>query len=78
MNANKEIEKEIKKNVKKISFHVKSDSSIIYRNNTELPFLIDKTENSIKWLVENGFKQEDIEIVGEKPPMWDAIFSPLK
>jgi capsular polysaccharide biosynthesis protein len=81
----KESEKEtIKKIVKKISFHVKSDSAIIYRNNTDLPFIVDKIENSIKWLidngykqdVDNGYKQDDIEIIGEKPSTWDSMFSP--
>jgi MoaA/NifB/PqqE/SkfB family radical SAM enzyme len=74
--AKKETEKEIKKIVKKISFHVKSSSSIIYRNNTGLPFIIDKTENAIKWLIDNGIKQDDIEIIGEKPDIWDSMFSP--
>lgn len=64
------------KKVYKISLHVKSrGSSIIYRGDN-LPFICDKTDNAVKWLVDKGYKEEDIELVGEKPSIWDSIFSP--
>jgi hypothetical protein len=64
------------KQVKKTSLHVKSGgSSIIYRGDN-LPFICDKTDNAVKWLHDNGYKEEEIEIVGEKPEVWDSIFSP--
>jgi hypothetical protein len=58
----------------KIRIEFRSGSAIIYRKE-KLPFLSDKEENSIKWLKENGYKPEEIEIVGNKPLCWDEIFS---
>jgi hypothetical protein len=60
----------------KIRFQVNAGgSSIIYRNDG-LPFIIDKTNNAIKWIADKGYKEKEIEIIGEKPAEWDAIFSP--
>ena len=30
----------------------------------------------MRWLHAKGYKEADIEIIGEKPAIWDAIFSP--
>jgi hypothetical protein len=47
-------------------------TSRIYRK--DLPALIDKTDKLISWLVANGYKAKDIDIVGEKPASWDKAF----
>ena len=51
-------------------------TSTIFRPN--LPFIVDKTEASVTWLKQNGFKESEIEIVGEKLANWDAVFNPAK
>jgi hypothetical protein len=73
-----ETKKEAPKPTFKISFHtVSGGSSIIYRKDG-LPFIIDRTDNAVKWLIDNGYKEKDIEIIGEKPVIWDDLFSPPK
>ena len=73
-----ETKKEAPKPTFKVDFQVKSeDSSIIYRKDG-LPFIIDKTDKAIKWLIANDFKEKDIQIIGEKPAIWDDLFSPPK
>lgn len=59
----------------KVQIRVSTDgtSTVIRR---DLPFIIDKTDKSVAWLVAHGFKESDIEIIGEKPANWDAIFNP--
>ena len=69
--------KEAPKATFKISLVVKGGFSIIFRNNG-MPFIIDKTDNAVTWLVTNGYKEKEIEIIGEKPVIWDALFSPPK
>jgi len=39
-----------------------------------LPSIIDKTTNLVKWLRDCGCKEEDIEIVGDKPDCWGDFF----
>lgn len=73
MDAAKKTEKKVVKKVYKIRLRVYPDgTSMIMRN--ELPSLIDKTENSINWLGANGFKPDEIELLGEKPPIWDTVY----
>ena len=67
--------KEEPKVKKPVSIHIKGASSIIYR--VGLPFIMDKTENAVKWLADKGYKEKDIELVGEKPASWDSFFSPV-
>jgi hypothetical protein len=67
--------KEEPKAKKPVSLHTKGESSIIYREG--LPFIMDKTENAVKWLAEKGYKEKDIELVGEKPTSWDSTFLPV-
>ena len=38
--------------------------------------ITDKTDKSVIWLAANGFTAEQIEIIGEKPANWDAVFNP--
>jgi hypothetical protein len=59
----------------KVQIRVSTDgtSTVIRR---DLPFIIDKTDKSVAWLVAQGFKESEIEIIGEKPANWDAIFNP--
>jgi hypothetical protein len=52
------------------------EHSVIIRND-RLPFIEDKTENAVKRLFDNGYKTEEIEIIGEKPLCWDKIFLPI-
>jgi hypothetical protein len=49
--------------------------STIIRNEG-LPFIEDKTDKAVIWLAANGFKENEIEIIGKKPACWDAVFSP--
>ena len=63
------------KKVYKISLDVRSGSSVIYRHDG-MPFICDTTDNSVKWLHDKGYKEAGIEIIGEKPAIWDSIFSP--
>jgi hypothetical protein len=39
-----------------------------------LPAIIDKTDKLIQWLVTNGYKAENIDIIDEKPASWDEVF----
>lgn len=70
-----ETKKEEPKVKKPVTFQVKGGSSIIYRNDGS-PFIVEETGRAVKWLVDKGYKEKDIEIVGEKPAVWDAAFSP--
>ena len=72
---NTDSKKEEPKVKKPVSLHIKGASSIIYREG--LPFIMDKTENAVKWLADKGYKEKDIELVGEKPATWDDAFSPV-
>jgi len=61
----------------KVQIRVSSDgTSTVIRK--ELPFIVDKTDKSVAWLVAQGFKESEIEIIGEKPANWDALFNPVK
>lgn len=73
MNKPSEKAKEVEKKISKIRLHVHGEKSTIYRNDG-LPFIDDKTDAAVKWLNDNGFKKEDIEIVGKKPEIWDIIY----
>jgi hypothetical protein len=33
----------------------------------DMPSLIDKTEKSVRWVMDHGFKETEVEIIGEKP-----------
>lgn len=55
----------------RIEFH--DTSATIIRGNG-FPWISDKTENSVNWLVSKGYKPEEIEIIGTKPEYWDAAF----
>jgi hypothetical protein len=61
----------------KISLQIYSGgSSMIFDRKDGLPFIIDKTDNAVRWLIANGYKEKDIKIIGEKPAIWDELFSP--
>jgi hypothetical protein len=76
MDAKKNPVKTEEKKIYKISLDIRSGgSSIIYRHDG-FPFICDTTDNSVKWLHDKGYKEADIEIIGEKPAIWDSIFSP--
>jgi len=54
-----------------------SGTSTIYRNDG-LPSIDDKTDKAIQWLFDKGYKAEEVEIIGEKPACWEAVFAPPK
>lgn len=71
--ASKKIEK-VEKPVYKIRLKVHSqEKSTIFRNDG-FPFIDDKTENAVKWLADKGYKPEEIEILGEKPAIWEIVY----
>jgi hypothetical protein len=47
-------------------------SAMIYREN--LPTISDRTERAVEWLKAQGYKPVEIELIGEKPANWDAVF----
>jgi len=58
----------------KISIRIHGDgTSTVYQGNG-FPHIIDKTEKSIQWLANKGFKAEEIEILGDKPEVWESIY----
>lgn len=68
---------EVKSDIK-VTIKVHSqESATIYRGEG-LPFITDKTVNSVTWLKDKGYEEKEIEIIGEKPATWDAIFNPPK
>ena len=70
----KKSEETVKKTTK-VRIEFRGDSAVIHRGEG-LPAIWDKTENSVAWLKDIGYKPEEVEIVGDKPQCWDAIFSP--
>jgi hypothetical protein len=48
-------------------------SSTIYRG-AGLPAITDRTEKAVEWLKAQGYKPAEIELIGEKPANWDAVF----
>lgn len=68
---------EVKSDIK-VTIKVHSqESATIYRGEG-LPFITDKTVNSVTWLKDKGYEEKEIEIIGEKPATWDATFNPPK
>jgi hypothetical protein len=69
----KKIEKKVVKKVyaATIQFYPDGTSTIIRPN---MPMLIDKTDKAVSWLKDNGFKVEDIEVIGDKPSCWDIVY----
>ena len=59
----------------KVAIRFYTDSATIFRGEN-LPFFSDRIETSIDWLVKNGFKVEEIEVIGDKPEYWNKTFAP--
>ena len=57
----------------KLKVHSQTSSTII---RPDLPMITDKTVDAVKWLADKGYKEEEIEIAGEKPSNWDVVFKP--
>jgi len=57
-----------------VSLHVGIHGSSTIVRSEGLPMIGDKTERAVEWLAAQGFKPNDIELVGEKPANWDAVF----
>jgi len=49
------------------------DSATIFRGNG-LPYIDDKVDAAVTWLAANGFKADEIEIIGEKPAIWNTVY----
>jgi hypothetical protein len=66
-------EKVTPKRVYKISieFYPGGTSRIIRK---DLSQLIDKTPESVAWLKAHDFKEEDIELIGDKPDCWETYY----
>jgi hypothetical protein len=58
----------------KVRLRVYGDKATICRD--RLPFIEDKTDEAVKWLAAHGYKESEIEIIGDKPAIWDTVFSP--
>jgi hypothetical protein len=56
----------------KVEFQMNGNTATVYR--PEMPFIVDRTEKVAPWLKNQGFKAEEIEIIGEKPAGWDEMF----
>ena len=69
----KKPEKAAPKKVYKIRIQFYSEGGAMITRK-DLPALIDTTENSVKWLAEQGFKPDDIEVIGEKPASWNDVY----
>jgi len=67
----KKVEEE--KRAYKVRLRVQGENSTIFRD--RMPFIDDKTNEAVKWLAANGYKESEIEIIGEKPAVWDTVFS---
>jgi hypothetical protein len=52
---------------------IQGNLSTIYRPG--LPFIHDKVDSAIHWLKKEGYKSEEINVIGEKPSLWNEIFS---
>jgi len=68
-------DKVVVKAASKIRLRVYGEKAVIYRNDG-YPSIEDRTTESVLWLERNGYKPEEIEIIGEKPSNWDAVFNP--
>jgi len=68
-------EKEVIKPTSKARLRVYGEKSIIYRNEG-YPYIEDKSTESVVWLERNGYKPAEIEVIGDKPSNWDAVFNP--
>jgi hypothetical protein len=60
----------------KIRLRVYEEKSTIYRNDG-MPSIDDKTDEAVKWLAAKGYKESDIEIIGEKPAIWATVYPPV-
>jgi hypothetical protein len=71
--AAKTAEKVIPKKVFKISIEFyPGGKAKIHRK--DLSALIDTTEFSVAWLKAHDFKEEDIELIGDKPDCWETSY----
>jgi len=57
-----------------VSLHVGIHGSSTIVRSEGLPMIGDRTDKAVEWLAAQGFKPNDIELVGEKPANWDAVF----
>jgi hypothetical protein len=58
----------------KVKLEIKKGYSTITRGNG-LPLIDDQTDKAVKWLAKKEYKPEEIEIIGEKPSIWDTVFN---
>ena len=63
--------------VYKVRLRVHGATATICRD--RLPFIDDKTDEAVTWLAAQGYKEAEIEIIGEKPAIWETIYpQPVK
>jgi len=65
-------EKKVEKSNYKVQISFREKSAIIFRPN--LPFLADTADLAVHWLFDNGYKPEEVEVIGEKPESWYKTF----
>jgi hypothetical protein len=68
----KKIEKPVVKKVFKVRLEVTEGHATIIRPN--MPMIYDSPENAAAWISANGFKAEDIEVIGDKPSNWNTFY----
>jgi hypothetical protein len=65
------------KKVYKVRLRIFGTKAVIFRD--LMPSIEDKTEEAVKWLAAHDYKESDIEIIGEKPAIWDTVYpQPVK
>lgn len=69
-------EKVVEKSTSKVRLHVYAQGHSKIIRNDKLPFIEDNTDRAVRWLAANGFKENEIEIIGEKPACWNTVFPP--
>ena len=68
---------EVVKKTYKVRFRVQGGTATIFRD--RMPYIEDKTDEAVKWLGANGYKESEIEIIGDKPAIWDTVYpQPVK
>jgi len=71
-------EKKAEKAKFKVRLRINSGGSSTIFRGEGLPYIDDKTEKAVQWLFDKGYKAEEIEIIGEKPGIWDTVYPSAK
>jgi len=71
-------EKKAEKSKFKVRLRINSDGSSTIFRGEGLPYIDDKTEKAVQWLSDKGYKAEEVEIIGEKPKIWETVYPSIK